>query len=512
VIKTAPSPLRLAVLIGFVLSCVLVLTYLWINFGGSIPFSPQGYRVQIAFPQANELATGADVRIAGVNVGTVVALRADPQDSRTLATIQIQTNYSPIPRDTRATLRIKTLLGETYVALSTGNPSAAKLPDGGRLPDGQVEANVTLDQILSTFDPRTRQAFRTWVQAQAGAVTGRGEDINATFGYLPGFVDSSQRLLADLNGQSSAVRGLVANTGEFFNAVSARRGELSGLITAANSLFATTARRNQQLAAVFAALPDFELQSRLALPALTAFGKRADPVVRALEPIASQLTRTLGATEELAPQLRALFERLGPTVTASERGLPALDRILGQIPPLLSAFEPFLRNADPMIRYISAFKPEITGFFGNVTAAAQGFDSQSPRASGQAIHYVRASQTLSPDVLAMLPRPLGSDRDSAYRTPGGYSQLTTGLATLNPSQCANGNPAPPTSATGSSPLVPSPIAPSPPTIAQLIQRYVFRSSGREVAAPPCRAQGKIPGFSTSFPQLRADPPPGQSSG
>jgi hypothetical protein len=42
VIKTPPSPLRLAALIGFVLTCVLVLTYLWISFGGSIPFAAQG--------------------------------------------------------------------------------------------------------------------------------------------------------------------------------------------------------------------------------------------------------------------------------------------------------------------------------------------------------------------------------------------------------------------------------------------------------------------------------------
>src|SRR5205085_5542158 len=68
VIKTTPGPARLSALIGFVLACVLTLTYLWISFGGSIPLAPRGYRVEVAFPQANELATGADVRIAGVDV------------------------------------------------------------------------------------------------------------------------------------------------------------------------------------------------------------------------------------------------------------------------------------------------------------------------------------------------------------------------------------------------------------------------------------------------------------
>jgi phospholipid/cholesterol/gamma-HCH transport system substrate-binding protein len=491
-IKTAPSPSRLVGLVAFVLTCVIVLTYLWVNFGGSIPLAAQGYRFQVAFTQANELATGADVRIAGVDVGKVVGLSVDKAESRTLATLELSRRYAPIPRDTRATLRLKTLLGETYVELSTGDRSSGALPDGGRLANSRVEPDVALDQILSTFDPKTRRAWQIWASSQAAAVTGRGQDINASFGLLPGFFDSSQRLLSALNQQSAGVRGLVAHTGEFFNAISAQRGQLSGLITAADNLFQTTARRNQQLAGVFKALPNFELQSRLALPALTAFAQRSDPVVRALEPLASELTRTFGLTAQLAPELRTLFERLGPTVTASERGLPAFDRILSAIPPLLNAFQPFLRNANPMVRYIGLFKPEITGFFANVTASAEGATS-SPRGN-RYLHVLRASQPLTPTALAFYPRPLGMDRNNAYRAPGAYNQLATGLATLDTGQCSNGNPAPPSSTT-------------PASLAQLIEQYVFRTNGREVAAPACKGQGTIDAYATQFPHLTADPPP-----
>lgn len=509
-IKTAPSPLRLAALIGFVLACVITLTYLWISFGGSVPLAPQGYRVQVAFPQANELATGADVRIAGVNVGTVVGLRMDGADNRTLATLQINQAYAPIPRDTRATLRIKTLLGETFVELSPGNRAAGPLADHGRLPDAQVTPDVALDQILSTFDPKTRKAFQTWMEAQAGAVQGRGQDINASFGLLPGFFDASERLLSTLNGQSAQVRGLISHTGQFFSAVSAQRGQLSGLISAADDFFSTTAQRNRQLSEVFQALPQFEAQSRLALPALTAFGKHADPTIRALEPVASQLTTTFQLTQQLAPQFRALFDRLGTAITASRRGLPAFDSILHRIPPLLQAFRPFLDNADPMVRYIGLFDHEITGFFGNVTAASQGYYSSDIHAQGQAVHYLRASQTLSPLSLAFYPHPIGVNRDSGYRTPGIYNQLKDTLPTLNTAECSNGNPAPPSSATGSIPITPPP-GQTAPSIASLIAKYFFRTSGRNVAAPICRAQGTVPGFSTEFPQLRADPPPGLAS-
>jgi hypothetical protein len=66
----------------------------------------------------------------------------------------------------------------------------------------------------------------------------------------------------------------------------------------------------------------------------------------------------------------------------------------------------------------------------------------------------------------------------------------------------NGNPAPPANATE-----PMPTPPGSLSFTQLIAQYVFRSTGRNIAAPACRAAQTIPGFSTSFPQLRADPPP-----
>ena len=426
-IKTAASKPQLAALTAFVLSCAVVLLYLWISFGGSVPLSAQSYRLQVAFPQANELAVQADVRIAGITVGKVAALRLDREDNRTLATLAIDRQYAPLARDTRAALRIKTLLGETYVELSPGRPGAGALADGARLPDGAVTPNVDLDQILATFDPTTRRAFETWLQAQAGALAGRGADLSASFGSLPGFVDSGERLLATLDAQSRALRGVVAGTGTFFASISRRGGELSGLITAADGLFRATAQRNQDLADLVRALPGFEQQTRLALPALTRFAVAADPVVRALEPIAPELTQTFAATRALAPELRRLLERLGPAETASRAGLPALNRILGEVPALLGAFEPFLRNANPMVDYIGAYRREVTGFFGNVVAASQAHDVQLPRTPNE-IHYLRTSQTLTPDALAFLSRPLGIDRDNAYRTPGAFSGIARGTA------------------------------------------------------------------------------------
>src|SRR3954449_7884727 len=107
-VKQAPTLGRLAVITGFALSCFGLLLFLWLAFGGPLPLAPKGYRFQTSFAEATQLAVQADVRVSGVSVGHVTALATEP-DGRSRATIQIDDRYAPIPRDTRAVLRQKTL-------------------------------------------------------------------------------------------------------------------------------------------------------------------------------------------------------------------------------------------------------------------------------------------------------------------------------------------------------------------------------------------------------------------
>src|SRR5262249_46939236 len=128
-----PSLAKILTMVLFALSCFGLLLFLWLSFGGPLPFAPQGYRFRASFPNAQQLATQADVRIAGVSVGKVVAKSLDPQGNRTIVTIQLDNQYAPIRQDARAILRQKTIIGETYVELTPGSPSAPPLPDGALL-------------------------------------------------------------------------------------------------------------------------------------------------------------------------------------------------------------------------------------------------------------------------------------------------------------------------------------------------------------------------------------------
>ena len=75
------------------------------------------------------------MRIGGVSVGKVKSIELAPADKRlegqdlTDAEIEIQPEFAPLASNSRAILRQKTLLGETYVELTSGSkPSDAGAP------------------------------------------------------------------------------------------------------------------------------------------------------------------------------------------------------------------------------------------------------------------------------------------------------------------------------------------------------------------------------------------------
>src|SRR3954453_21775598 len=104
-------------MIAFAFSCFAILLYLWLTFGGSVPLAPKGYRVSAAFPEATTLAQEADVRISGGRVGEGKTKDLYVWATATKAVMEIDAKYALLPVDTRAILRQKTLLGETYVEL-----------------------------------------------------------------------------------------------------------------------------------------------------------------------------------------------------------------------------------------------------------------------------------------------------------------------------------------------------------------------------------------------------------
>lgn len=433
----APSKLKIAVMIAFASSCVALLLFLWLSFGGSVPFVPQGYRISVEFDQAVQLGTQADVDISGVTVGRVVSVGLDHRTGLSRAVLQIDPRFAPRPANTRAILRQKTLLGETYVELSFGNAHGPMLRDGARLPQAQVAPTVQLDQILNTFDPKTRRAFETWMQDDGIAFTNRGQAFNDALAELYPFAGNVSAVLTVLRRDRTATSTLLADGGQVLSAVSRNPGQLQGLIRNANSVFGTTATRDSELAAAVRALPGFLASTRETVQMLRSFAAQATPLVDELKPAAVQLSPALKALAKLAPNLKTVMNALGPLTGAANSGVPALEAFLavsaksgsgsatagsGSAQTLFKTLTPFLGQLVPIFDYLGAYKRELAAFFANDAASTEG---AAPAFSGsRRLHYLRFSSPLSPEELtAQAQRPYNS-RSNAYQVPGGGSSLT----------------------------------------------------------------------------------------
>jgi phospholipid/cholesterol/gamma-HCH transport system substrate-binding protein len=415
--KQAPSLRRILVMVTFTLSCFGLLLYLWLSFGGSIPLKPQGYRFKVAFPEATQLGVEADVRIAGVSVGKVRAKTTDPAHrNRTVATIEMQSRYAPVARDTRAILRQKSLLGETYVELTPGHPkTAGTVPEGGFLADGQVADTVQLDEILDSLDPQTRASFRGWQQELSRAVDGRGRDLNDALGNLPEFAQDGNDLLGLLDAQSESVRGLVRGTGEVFGALTQDEAQLRNLIVNAGQTFDATARQQDALAESLRIFPTFLDESRLTFQRLESFSKDTDPLVQELRPAARDLTPTLRDLRAMAPDLRTALTNLDPLISASKTGMPALRDTLSNAKPLVGELQPFLEQLNPILQWLEYNQLTTADFISN--GAATLADTTDTVTNQEMGHYLRQFGPIGPESIALYPTRPAASRGNAYLRP-----------------------------------------------------------------------------------------------
>jgi len=457
--KQAPSIGRILVAIGFALSCFGLILFLWIAFGGPIPLKPKSYQITAYFPEATQLATESDVRIGGVSVGKVKSIELAPEDQRvhgqdtTEATIEIEPEFAPINSDARAILRQKTLLGETYVELTSGTKpgepvslgtsgdgstsdteQAHAIPEGGSLGVGQTKDATQIDEIFNALDRRTRTAFQRWQASAAVAINGRSVDLNDSFGNLGPFLSDATNVLRVLRSQKTALQGLIRDTGTVFNALSERNQELAGAITNSNQTFGALADEQSALAETFRILPVFQHESRLTLERLDSFQANTRPLIHKLLPVANDISPTLRSIRQLSPHLESLFQKLKPLIKVSRKGLPATRQFLSGLRPVLDAMDPFLANLNPVIRYLGFYRTEITGFLaGPPTTVAHTLALATNRSNLPApLHGFHQLGYSSQESLSVFPQRLETNRGNGYPQPNGLSNYTANVHAIFP--------------------------------------------------------------------------------
>ena len=106
-----------------------------------------GYELHAAFDHADGLSSGADVRVAGVKVGSVEAITLDTKNFQADVTFSVQQGVS-LTTDSSATIATDWLLGGKYIALASGGDDTMLKP-GGQVTITQ--GSVNLEALIGKY-------------------------------------------------------------------------------------------------------------------------------------------------------------------------------------------------------------------------------------------------------------------------------------------------------------------------------------------------------------------------
>jgi virulence factor Mce-like protein len=180
------------VLVGAVTVLITIIAvFIAYNANRGLPFVPT-YDLEAELPSGAKLVKGNEVRTGGFRVGVVQEIKPTTVrvegETRSVALVKMKLDkvVEPLAADTRLRVRPRSALGLKYVELTPGR-SEEELQPGSRIPIRNSSEPLELEDVLSAFQPNTRQDVRTATEGFGDAFTGRGTSINTAIEALNPF-------------------------------------------------------------------------------------------------------------------------------------------------------------------------------------------------------------------------------------------------------------------------------------------------------------------------------------
>ncbi|GAB2965189.1 MCE family protein [Saccharothrix stipae] len=298
------------VLLGAVGLLVIAVTALLTFFLEDLPFFGGGTRHTAEFTEAAGLRVDDEVRVAGMKVGAVTDVEL--HGGRVRVTFRV--DGVELGDRSRAEIRIKTLLGQKYLALDSE----------GREP---LTDTIPVERTTSPYD--VVEAFSGLSTTVGGIDT---DQLAQSFQVLSDtFRDSPEHVRQALEGLSSLSR-----------TISSRDEQLASLIKGANQVSGALAERNDDFAAL---ITDGNLL-------LEEIGHRRDAIGRLLDGTRELSRQLSGLVADNDEQLRPALEQLERVTDVLRDNQDALNRGLALAGPYYRVLNNSLGNGQWVDTYL----------------------------------------------------------------------------------------------------------------------------------------------------------------
>lgn len=207
------NPIGVAIAGLAVLVAIAALTF----FSGDLPFIGGGTTYTAYFAEAGGLQPGNEVRIAGVVVGRVTGVSLDGAK----VAVTFQEKGAWLGNTTTAAIKIKTLLGDKYLALDPRG--TAQLDPGQPIPLSRTTSPYDVQQAFSGLGQQLGQI-------NTGQLARSLQVLSDAFASTPPYVRSALRGLASLSESVASRQAQVAS-------VLAGTRTVSGVLASENTQF-----------------------------------------------------------------------------------------------------------------------------------------------------------------------------------------------------------------------------------------------------------------------------------
>ncbi|WP_406070395.1 MCE family protein [Micromonospora sp. NBC_01638] len=260
----------------------------------------RGY--EAAFHDASGLVTGNEVRVAGVRVGKVTAVELARSGAPYVRVgFRVDDDSVRLGTDTGATIRIKTVLGQKYLALSPAGPG--RLREGGQIPLARTAAPFDVVQAVTGLAD-------TLDKVDTDQLAAAFTTLSETFADTPASVDASlvglSRLSRTVAGRDAELRALLDRARQVTAVLATRDEEFCALVTDGEALLSEVSRRRDAIHKLLVGTDDLATQ----LSGLVS-DNRAQ-----LAPALHKLREVVAIVQRNRDDLEKTIQRMGPFVTA----------------------------------------------------------------------------------------------------------------------------------------------------------------------------------------------------
>jgi virulence factor Mce-like protein len=351
----AASPILIGAITVLVATVAVFLAY---NANNGLPFVPTR-TLYADLPDGANLIKGAEVRQGGFRIGVLTKVDARRDEAGrpvARATLKLDEKHADLPVDSLFVVKSRGLLGSKYIDVDGGRAKDT-FGDEDVIPIRQTKLPVQFDDVLNTFDARTRRGLEESVTGLGGALAGRGQDLNTTIATLPQLLPPLRRVMSTLSRPKDNLPNLIGALDRTTRALAPVAGRQAHLFAVGADTFGALSRDEDALSDTITESPRTLAVATTALRAHRPFLRHATELADPLERSARALRGALGdldaavvAGTPASRRIPAFSERVGRTFTAL--------RDLGQDPLTLAALDGVLDTVgtlNPMLRYIGPY-------------------------------------------------------------------------------------------------------------------------------------------------------------